>query len=325
MTFTPGVVLGRGTLLAAFRKYGRGKGRRGTSHLLLEGQEARVLSLLTAAHGKPVAGGVIEKIRRAGEFWCAGEKALAQIHLAFIGLPKVDETGAYRLFLAATALEKGVSPSDLMKALGFPRAARTTPISRAFRRAAAAKAGSGRRTAVQPQPRLTMTLTMTLRCSSPATLSMLGFWLIHTYPAVQAEYRGRSAIMRRHLEVLNGASAAQGTAQRFGGRHESPFAASTARQCGPLQIHLCSMSVLDWYSRIRGSQMPNEGKINVSFSASAEDVIRRFMEAVERTRPHPSLVPIIIWWIEGTFTDKATGKVAKLRPSIDVGAIDLKK
>jgi hypothetical protein len=71
--------------------------------------------------------------------------------------------------------------------------------------------------------------------------------------------------------------------------------------------------------------MPNEGKINVSFSASAEDVIRRFMEAVERTRPHPSLVPIIIWWIEGTFTDKATGKVTKLRPSIDVGAIDLKK
>jgi hypothetical protein len=71
--------------------------------------------------------------------------------------------------------------------------------------------------------------------------------------------------------------------------------------------------------------MPNDGKINVSFSASAEDVIRRFMKAVERTRPHPSLVPIIIWWIEGTSTDKATGKVTKLGPSIDVGAIDPKK
>jgi hypothetical protein len=39
-------------------------------------------------------------------------------------LPKIDEGDAYRLFLAGTALEKGVSPSELMKALGFPRAAR---------------------------------------------------------------------------------------------------------------------------------------------------------------------------------------------------------
>ncbi len=72
----------------------------------------------------PVAPHVVEKIRRAGEFWRAGEKALAQIHLAFLGLPKIDEADAYRLFLAGTALEKGVSPSELMKALGFPRAAR---------------------------------------------------------------------------------------------------------------------------------------------------------------------------------------------------------
>lgn len=90
----------------------------------LDGSETRLLSLLTAARGEPVAEGVAEKIRRAAEFWCAGEKALAQIHLAFLGLPTIDETGAYRLFLAGTALEKGVSPSDLMKALGFPRAAR---------------------------------------------------------------------------------------------------------------------------------------------------------------------------------------------------------
>ncbi|MGH6794986.1 MAG: hypothetical protein ACREDH_07260 [Methylocella sp.] len=84
----------------------------------------RVLSLLTAAHGEPVAEGVVEKIRRAGEFWSAGEKTLAQLHLAFIGLPTIDEVGAYRIFLAGVALEKGISPSDLMKALGFPRAAR---------------------------------------------------------------------------------------------------------------------------------------------------------------------------------------------------------
>ncbi|MGH6813216.1 MAG: hypothetical protein ACREDM_13075 [Methylocella sp.] len=119
MTFTQaGLVLGRGTLLAEFEKERLARG------LALDGNEARLLSLLTAAHGEPVAEGVVEKVRRAGEFWRAGEKTLAQIQLAFIGLPRIDETGAYRLFLAGVALEKGLDPSDLMKALGFPRAAR---------------------------------------------------------------------------------------------------------------------------------------------------------------------------------------------------------
>jgi hypothetical protein len=119
MTFTQaGLVLGRGTLLAEFEKKGRACG------LAFDGEEARLLSLLTAAFAAPVAPHVVEKIRRAGEIWRAGDKALAQIHLAFLGLPKIDETDAYRLFLAGTALEKGLSPSELMKALGFRRAAR---------------------------------------------------------------------------------------------------------------------------------------------------------------------------------------------------------
>ncbi len=70
--------------------------------------------------------------------------------------------------------------------------------------------------------------------------------------------------------------------------------------------------------------MRNDRKIDVFFSASVEDYIRRFMEAVERTKPHASLVPILIWWIEGTSTNKVTGKVTKYEPSIDVGAIDPK-
>lgn len=120
MTFTQaGLVLGRGTLLAEFGKEGLAAGS-----LAFDSEEARILSLLTATFAVPVAPHVVEKIRRAGEFWRAGEKALAQIRLALMGLPKIDETGAYRLFLAATTLEKGLSPSDLMKALGFPRAAR---------------------------------------------------------------------------------------------------------------------------------------------------------------------------------------------------------
>jgi hypothetical protein len=71
--------------------------------------------------------------------------------------------------------------------------------------------------------------------------------------------------------------------------------------------------------------MRNDKKIDVSFSAPSQDIIRRFMEAVERTKPNASLIPIVIWWIEGTFTDKATGKKTKLGPSIDIGAIDPKR
>jgi hypothetical protein len=71
--------------------------------------------------------------------------------------------------------------------------------------------------------------------------------------------------------------------------------------------------------------MPNDGKTNVSFSASAEDYIRRFMKVAEESMPNASLVPVIAWWTDGTFTDEVTGKVTKLGPSIGVGAIDTKE
>ena len=70
--------------------------------------------------------------------------------------------------------------------------------------------------------------------------------------------------------------------------------------------------------------MPNDRKIDVFFSASAEDVIRRFMKVAERTMPNASLVPIILWSIGGKFTNKVTGEVTKLGPDVDVGAIDPK-
>jgi hypothetical protein len=113
MTFTEaGVVPGRGTILAEFEKKSRARG------LAFDGEDARLLSLLTATFATPVAPHVVEKIRRAGEYWCADEKAPAQIHLAFLGLPKIDEVDAYPLFLAGTALEKGVSPSEFARGAG---------------------------------------------------------------------------------------------------------------------------------------------------------------------------------------------------------------
>jgi hypothetical protein len=68
--------------------------------------------------------------------------------------------------------------------------------------------------------------------------------------------------------------------------------------------------------------MRNDRNINISFSASAEDYISRFMKVAERTRPNASLVPIILWSIGGSFTNKVTGEVTDLGPDVDVGAID---
>jgi hypothetical protein len=71
--------------------------------------------------------------------------------------------------------------------------------------------------------------------------------------------------------------------------------------------------------------MRNDRKIDVSFSASAEDVIRRFMKVAEETMPNANLVPVIDWHISAKFTDKVTGKVTNFGPGIDVGAIELEK
>ena len=100
-------MLGRGTLLAEFEKE-----RRAARTLALDGNEARLLSLLTAALGRPIAEGVIAKIRRTGELWCAGEKTLAQIHLAFIGLPKIDEADAFVVEANPPHLSSPSSPFD---------------------------------------------------------------------------------------------------------------------------------------------------------------------------------------------------------------------
>ncbi len=71
--------------------------------------------------------------------------------------------------------------------------------------------------------------------------------------------------------------------------------------------------------------MRNDRKIDVFFSARAEDYLKRFMKVAERTMPSASLVPIILWSIGGTFTNKVTGEVRALGPGVDVGAIELEK
>ena len=67
--------------------------------------------------------------RRRGErafvHWRRGEKALANIRLAFARIPRLDDrSDAYRLFLAEELLDAGMSPAALMKGLGFDAPAR---------------------------------------------------------------------------------------------------------------------------------------------------------------------------------------------------------
>lgn len=120
MTFTrAGLVLGRGTLLVAFEE-----DEQGASGNPVDGFEPRILALLVGASGRPIAGAVIEKIRRAAALWRAGDKGLAQIYLALAGPPPIGEWDAYRLHLAKKLLTRGLSPGDLMKIVGFEEAAR---------------------------------------------------------------------------------------------------------------------------------------------------------------------------------------------------------
>jgi hypothetical protein len=125
MTFTAaGLALGRGTLLAAFAKDKPKKGQQPAGQVFRDGDEARALSLLAAAYGKPLAESGVQIIRLAGRSYRSGQKMLARFYLSLIGLPGIGEMAAYRLFRAERLLEKGACPSDLLKALGFPEAAR---------------------------------------------------------------------------------------------------------------------------------------------------------------------------------------------------------
>jgi hypothetical protein len=74
-----GQVLGAGTVLVPAHE-----ARRLAS---LDGQEARVLALLSAAYGKAVAPAVLGNIARAADAWRQGDDCLAYIHLAHSRLP----------------------------------------------------------------------------------------------------------------------------------------------------------------------------------------------------------------------------------------------
>jgi hypothetical protein len=110
-------ITGRGFTLGAETVLARmGRNARGRPCLALA-DEPRVLALLSTAYGRPVAAHAVTKMRRAAELWNEGEKALAHIHIAHIGLPACGgKDQMLRLFLAEECLAAGVTPAELIAA-----------------------------------------------------------------------------------------------------------------------------------------------------------------------------------------------------------------
>lgn len=123
MTITEaGLVLGAGSVLAKRRI-----DRWGRPSLALDGNEERLLALLSVAYGEAVKPSVIDNIRAAKRAYERGEGHLAPIHLAYTGLPRLaqERLSAYRLFLADALLDEGMPPRNLLEACGLDGAAET--------------------------------------------------------------------------------------------------------------------------------------------------------------------------------------------------------
>jgi hypothetical protein len=113
-----GLVLGHGTVLARM-----GTAHSGVHELMLQADEARLLALLSAVYGGQVSPRVMHHVKRASDQWTRGDKALAHIELAFAQLPRLETTeDSFRLFLAEDLLDKGLTPEELTRALGFDAA-----------------------------------------------------------------------------------------------------------------------------------------------------------------------------------------------------------
>lgn len=111
-----GLILGAGTVVVAAEGSRRLRS--------LQGHEARVLALLSAAYGKAVAFSVLGNIKRAAKAWSEGDDCLAYIHLAHARLPTLQDPyeAARRLFIVDGFMKVGASPRAVFEAFHFGRA-----------------------------------------------------------------------------------------------------------------------------------------------------------------------------------------------------------
>ncbi len=104
-----GLVLDAGTLLAKLDD----------KALPIEADQERIWTLLSVAYGEEISHAVFGSLRCVAKNWQGGDKCLAAIHLAQMGLPDIGENAAYRLSLAAELIDAGIAPRELARELGF--------------------------------------------------------------------------------------------------------------------------------------------------------------------------------------------------------------
>lgn len=112
--FSPdGLVLGAGTILLP------AVGHRRLAKV--EGEQARLLALLSATYGRAIAPSVLGNIERAAKSWRDGDDCLAAIHLAHAAWPQPDDPHetARQLFIADAFIKAGTSPIGILQALGL--------------------------------------------------------------------------------------------------------------------------------------------------------------------------------------------------------------
>jgi hypothetical protein len=115
-----GLVLGADTILVRM-----GETRSGAKFLAVEADRERLLSLLGVSYRDQVPPGIVKNIEKASEQWRRGEKALAHIHLALAGLPRLESANdVYRLYLAEALLDDDLSPREMLAELGLDRTMR---------------------------------------------------------------------------------------------------------------------------------------------------------------------------------------------------------
>src|ERR1700736_547015 len=86
MTLTgQGLVLGAGTLLAKLDN----------KAVPIEADQERIWTVRSVAYWDEISQAVFGSLRRVAKHWQGGDKSLAAIHLAQMGLPDIGEDAAY--------------------------------------------------------------------------------------------------------------------------------------------------------------------------------------------------------------------------------------
>jgi hypothetical protein len=106
-----GLALGAATILADMTR-----DRLGAPMLAVEGNEEKILALLSLGCRQRISLGALKFIKRASMQWARGEKALAHFELAYARLPRFEtREDAKLLFYADGLVQLGIPPRSLMR------------------------------------------------------------------------------------------------------------------------------------------------------------------------------------------------------------------